>query len=99
MVQSNAISLLTVLLFFFKIFILKTYLDSYPSPGARHSIPISWDKAPARGKTFYAKIDPPGFAVPGQPGFFRKRLGLYITKSVSENIAKFAPSGPLTSHI
>ena len=56
-------------------------------------------KAPTRGKTFNAKIDPPGFAVLGQPGFFRKQLGLYTTRSVGENIAKFAPSGPLTSQI
>src|SRR5271155_3308521 len=62
-------------------------------------MPISRDNPPPRGKAFFAKIDPPGFAVPGRPGFFRKRLGRYITKSVSENITKFAPSGPLTSQI
>ena len=62
-------------------------------------MPISRDKAPSKGKTFIAKIDPPGFAIPGQPGFFRKRLGLYTTRSVGENIAKFAPSGPLTFQI
>ena len=34
----------------------------------------------------------PGFAILGGPG---KRLRHYIKKSVSENIAKFAPNDPL----
>ena len=91
------------LLFFFLLFLFisipKRYLDSQPSPCARHSMLIFWDKAPARGKTFSVKINPLGFAVPGRLGFFRKRLGLYTTRSVVENIAKFVPSGPLTSQI
>ena len=49
-------------------------------------------KSPTRGKTFYAKIYPPRFAVPEQSGFLRKRLGLLCAKSVNANFAKFAPS-------
>ena len=57
-------------------------------------------QTPSKGEDFLCeKIDPPGFAIPGQPAFFRKRLGLYTTKSVGENITKFAQNGPLTSQI
>ena len=44
-------------------------------------MPISRDTAPTRGKTFYAKIDPPRFAVPGRPCFFSpKTIGLLYHK-------------------
>ena len=43
------------------------------------------DKTPSWGKTVYAKIYPPKFAVPEQSGFLQKWLGLFCAKSVNAN--------------